>query len=122
MRWSLSRDPALLGAAVLALVQLTLTLTDCPPAYTALINAVAAAAVGFAVALWVRSDKLVPTFLGLIKTVGALVVGLGLHWSTADQAAVMTLAAALAAAFTRSQVIAPTVAHVEPITKTGTVA
>lgn len=122
MQWSVSRDPALLGAVLLAIVQLILTLTRTPPEYAALTNAVVSAAVGFGVALWVRSDRLVPAFLGLIKAVGALVIGLGLAWSTADQAAVMVLAVALTAAFTRSQCTAPVRAQVVPIIKSGTVA
>jgi hypothetical protein len=105
--WRLSRDPALLGALVIAAVQVVLTLIPLPASQVALINAVAVAAVGFAVAVVIRSDRWVPGLLGLIKASGSLVVGLGLHWSPQSQAAVMLLGSTLTAVITRTQVVAP---------------
>lgn len=106
--WRITRDPALLGAVVIAVVQVILTLV---PGVTStqisLINAFAAAAVGFAVAVMIRSDRWVPSLLGLVKAAGSLVIGFGLVWSPGAQAALMVLMSALTAIVTRTQVVAP---------------
>lgn len=105
--WKIARDPALLGAVVLAVIQVILTLVPVPAYQVSLVNAFAATAVGFVVAVVVRSDRWVPSLLGLIKAAGALVIGFGLDWSAQSQSAVMLLAAAVTAVITRTQVVAP---------------
>jgi CHASE2 domain-containing sensor protein len=105
--WQLGRDPALLGAVVLAAVQVAITLAPVTATQATLINTFAAAAVGFVVAVLVRSDRWVPGLLGLVKAAGALVVGFGLAWSAHQQAAVMLLLGTVTAVITRTQVTAP---------------
>ena len=70
------------------------------------INACVAAAVGLLVALSTH-DGVSAAILGLVQAVGALAVGFGLHWAPDQQALVMSLATALVAMFTRTQVTAP---------------
>jgi non-ribosomal peptide synthetase component F len=105
--WRVGRDPALLGALVLAAMQVALTLLPVTTDQAAVLNAFAAAAVGFVVAVAVRSDRWVPTLLGLIKAAGSVVIGFGLHWTPQSQAAAMLLGSAIAAVITRTQVVAP---------------
>ena len=110
------RDPALLGAAFLAIIQvidvLALHLTS---EQLGLTNALAIAVIGIAVAASVRSDQWVPALLGLLKALGALVIGFGLHWTPEAQAAVMLAAVAVSALFTRTQVTAPVPAVIRPL-------
>jgi len=101
------REPAVILALVAALVKLGAAFgLDVSTDQQALINAVAAAAVGVAVAVMVH-DGASAALLGLIQAAVALAVGFGLHWSADQQAVVMTAAAAVLAMWTRTQVTAP---------------
>ncbi|MHA6765285.1 hypothetical protein [Streptacidiphilus sp. PAMC 29251] len=72
----------------------------------AVINAAAAAAVGLLVALSTH-DGVNAAILGFVQALVALGVGFGLHWAPDQQALVMSLATAVLAMFTRTQVTAP---------------
>lgn len=77
------------------------------------INAAAAAVVGLLVA-WSVHDGVGAALLGLVQAAVALAVGLGLHWSADRQALVLSLATAIVAMWTRTQVVAPAPAGALP--------
>lgn len=79
----------------------------------ALVNAVAAALVGVAVAV-VAHDSLSAPVLGLTQAAVAVAVGFGLHWTVEQQGMVMAVASALVALFVRQQVTAPVGAPTTP--------
>lgn len=83
------------------------------------INAVAAALVGLAVAVMVH-DGIGAAALGFLQAAIALAVGFGLHWAPGQQAVVMSFAAAVVAMFTRTQVVAPAPAGALPSAKRPT--
>ena len=70
------------------------------------INAVAAAVLGLLIALSTH-DGVSAAILGFVQAIVALGVGLGLHLNADNQALVMSLATAVLAMFTRTQVTAP---------------
>lgn len=72
----------------------------------AVINAVAAAAVGLIVAS-MAGDGVGAAVLGFVQAVIALAVGFGADWSAEQQAIVLSLAAAVVGMFDRTQVTAP---------------
>ena len=111
---ALLRDPELLAALLLATLNLISVFTHWDTEQLALINAAAAALLGLIVAVLVRSDAWVPAVTGLVKAIGALLIGFGLEWTPQSQAAAMTLIAALTAMFVRTQVTAPVPATVRP--------
>lgn len=80
------------------------------------INAAAAAVVGLLVA-WSVHDGVGAALLGLVQAAVALAVGLGLHWSADRQALVLSLATAIVAMWTRTQVVAPAPAGALPSAK-----
>ncbi|PBC80188.1 hypothetical protein BX265_5026 [Streptomyces sp. TLI_235] len=104
--YTIRREPALWLAFIASLVKMGgafwLSLT---PERQALVNALAAAAVGLIVAL-VAHDALGAPIVGTIQAGLALAVGLGLHWSADRQAIVMTAVGAGVAMWTRTQVTA----------------
>ena len=73
------------------------------------INAAAAAAVGVLIAV-ITHDGVNAAILGFVQAMVALGVGFGLHWTPDQQALVMSLATAVLAMFTRTQVTAPVTA------------
>ena len=102
------REPALWLALVAVAVKLVSAFgiqvtTD----QQSVINALAAATVGLAVAVMTH-DGTSAAVLGLVQAAVALAVGFGLHWSADLQATVMSAAAALVAMFIRTQVTAKT--------------
>ncbi|MFC1410519.1 hypothetical protein ACEZCY_14775 [Streptacidiphilus sp. N1-12] len=72
----------------------------------AVINAAAAAVLGLLIALSTR-DGVNAAILGFIQAFVALAVGFGLHLDADHQALLMSLATAVLAMFTRTQVTAP---------------
>lgn len=101
------REPALWLALVSIVVKtLSAFVVDVSADQQAVINAVAAAVVGVAIAVMVH-DGLSAAVIGLAQAVVALAVGFGLHWSADQQAVVMSLVAAAVGMFVRTQVTAP---------------
>lgn len=101
------REPALWLALVAVLVKLGAAFgLNVSTDQQAVVNAVAAAAVGVAVA-WSVHDGLGAALIGLVQASVALAVGFGLHWSSDQQAAAAAVAAAAVALWTRTQVTAP---------------
>lgn len=101
------REPALLLAAFAALVKLAAAFgLHLSSERQAVLNALAAALVGLAVAV-IAHDALAAPILGFVQAALAVAVGFGLHWSADQQAVVMSAVAALVAMFVRTQVTAP---------------
>lgn len=108
MSFKLGRDPALYLTAFATVVRLVAAFfIDLSPDQQAWLNAVATAVAGLVVAFIVRRDGQVPAILGFVQAVIALAVGFGADLSAEQQAVVMSLIGALAAAFVRTQVVAP---------------
>jgi hypothetical protein len=106
--FKLSRDPALYLTAFATLVRLAAAFWwDVSDAQQAWLNAGATAAAGVIVAVWVRKDGQVAAILGFIQALLALAAGFGAHLSAENQALIMSAVGALAAAFVRTQVVAP---------------
>lgn len=104
------REPALLLAFVAAVVNgLPGFGVDLTTGEQAALNTAAATVVAIAIAVIVH-DGLGAAILGLIQALGSLVIGFGFHWSTEQQAAVMLIATAGVAVWTRTQVTAPVAA------------
>lgn len=103
----LFREPALLLSFVATAVRLIsafwVPVSDEQQAW---INAAATAIASAIVALWVRHEGQVPAILGAIQAVLALAVGFGLHWTPEQQAIFMSFVGAVAAFYTRTQVVA----------------
>ncbi|MCX5209828.1 hypothetical protein OG689_11080 [Kitasatospora sp. NBC_00240] len=101
------REPALLLALVAAVVNGLPGLgVDLTSGEQAALNTAAATVVAIAIAVIVH-DGLGAAILGLIQALGSLVIGFGFHWNTEQQAAVMLIATAAVAVWTRTQVTAP---------------
>lgn len=111
MSFKLSRDPALYLFLVATAVKLfsafVLHVSDNTQAA---VNAVAVAVAAAIVALVVKHDGQVAAILGVAQALLALAIGLGLHLTADNQALIMTFLGAIAAAFVRTQVVAPTAA------------
>lgn len=73
----------------------------------AVVNAVAAAAVGLLIAVMAH-DALAAPIYGLAQAALALAVGFGLHWSADQQALVLSAVQVALAMFLRTQVTAKT--------------
>lgn len=109
------REPALILGFIAVVVKLAAAFgLDVTTEQQAWINAVAAAAVGLAIAFMVK-DGIGAGVLGFVQAALALAVGLGLDWSTEQQAIVMSFAAAVVAMWDRTQVIAPVPATPSPV-------
>jgi hypothetical protein len=106
--FKLSRDPALwltlFATAVRLFAAFVIHLTD---EQQAVLNAVATAVASLIVAIVVRRDGQVPAILGVAQALLALAIGFGLNVSAEGQAVIMSFVGAVAAAFTRTQVVAP---------------
>lgn len=111
------REPALWLALVAVAVKLSTAFgLDLTSDQQAVVNAVAAALVGLAVAVMVH-DGIGAAVIGAVQAAVALAVGFGLHWSPDQQAVVLSSASALVAMWTRTQVTAP----VPPVAKSTAV-
>jgi nicotinamide riboside transporter PnuC len=103
----LGREPAIWLSLIATTIRLLAAfLVDLTADQQAILNAVAAAAVGLAIAFVVR-DGQVAAVLGLVQAVLSLAVGFGLDISAENQAVIMSFVGTVAAAFVRTQVIAP---------------
>jgi hypothetical protein len=111
MSFKLSRDPALYLFAIATGVRLfsAFVLNVDEDVQTA-INVVATAVASAIVAVVVKRDGQVPAVLGAVQALLALTLGLGLDVSAENQALIMSFVGALAAAFIRTQVVAPVTA------------
>lgn len=102
------REPALILGFIAAAVQsLTAFGISVSPGVQTAVNAIAAAVVAIVSAIVLKDGALGAALMQLATAVMALVVGLGLDWSTERQGWVMALVAAGIALFTRTQVTAP---------------
>jgi hypothetical protein len=106
------REPALWAALVASAIQMfsAFVLPMSVEAQGAL-NALTVAVLGAITAFAVSSERGVPALLAAIKALIAVGLAFGLHWSPELQATVMTFAAAIAAMFIRTQVVAPVAAE-----------
>lgn len=101
------REPALWLALVAVAVKLIAAFgVNVSGDQQAVINTVAAAAVGILVAVTAH-DGLGAAVLNFLQAGLAAAVGFGLDWSADRQAVVMSFAAAVVAMWTRTQVTAP---------------
>jgi hypothetical protein len=108
MTFKPSRDPALYLFLVATGVRLfSAFILDVSTDTQALVNALATAIAGAIIATVVVRDKQVPAILGVAQALLALCVGLGLDVSAENQALIMSFIGGLAAAFVRTQVMAP---------------
>ena len=101
-----NREPAALLAFVAVAIKLLAAFgvgisTD----QQAVLNAVAAAGVGLAVAVMAH-DALAAPLYGLAQAALALAVGFGLHWTADQQAVVLSFVQVAIAMFVRTQVTA----------------
>ncbi|KOU20976.1 hypothetical protein ADK52_25685 [Streptomyces sp. WM6372] len=101
------REPALwLGLVAIVVKLLAAFGLDVSSDQQAVINAVAAALVGLALAVMAH-DAIGAAVLGLAQAVLALAVGFGLDWSAEQQAVVLAAASAVVAMWDRTQITAP---------------
>lgn len=108
MKLSISRDPALWLTLFATAVRLAAAfIFDITADQQAVLNACATAVAGLAVAVWVRRDGQVAALLGVAQALLALAIGFGLDVSAEGQAVIMSFVGAVAAAFVRTQVVAP---------------
>ncbi|WP_399559156.1 hypothetical protein OH809_45150 (plasmid) [Streptomyces sp. NBC_00873] len=104
------REPAVLLSLIAVLVKLVAAFgVEVSGEQQAVINAVAAAAVGVALAV-LANDGLGAALLGFIQAALALAVGFGLDWSAEQQAVALSVAAGVVAMWDRTQVTAPVAA------------
>ena len=111
MSFRLSRDPALYLFLVATAVKLfsAFVMHVSDTTQTA-VNALAVTIAAAIVAVVVKHDGQVAAILGVAQALIALAVGLGLKLSAENQALIMSFLGGLAAAFTRTQVVAPVAA------------
>jgi hypothetical protein len=108
MTWKFGRDPALYLTLVATDVRLFAAFfVHLTGEQQAVLNAVATAVAGLIVAVIVRHDGQVAAILGVAQALLALAVGFGLNISAGNQAVIMSFIGAVAAAFIRTQVVAP---------------
>lgn len=101
------REPAALLSLIAVIVKLVAAFgVDVSGEQQAVINAVAAAAVGLTLAV-MASDGVGAALIGLVQAAVALAVGFGLDWSAERQAVVLSVATAVVAMWDRTQVTAP---------------
>ncbi len=103
-----SRDPALWLTLVATAVRLASAfLFHLTGEQQAVVNAAATAVAALIVAFVVAHDGQVAAILGVAQALLALAIGFGLNISAENQAVIMSFVGAAAAAFVRTQVIAP---------------
>jgi hypothetical protein len=108
MSFKFSRDPALWLTLVATAVRLAAAfLIHLTGEQQAVVNAGATAVAAMIVAVWVRRDGQVAAILGVAQALIALAIGFGLHVTAENQAVIMSFVGAVAAAFIRTQVVAP---------------
>ncbi len=101
------REPAVLLSLIAVIVKLVAAFgVEVSGEQQAVINTVAAAAVGVALAV-MASDGIGAALVGFIQAAVALAVGFGLDWSAEQQAVVLSVAAGVVAMWDRTQVTAP---------------
>ena len=109
-----NREPALWLGLIAILVKLVAAFgVDVSAEQQAVVNAVAAAAVGLILAV-MAGDAIGAAVLGLAQAVLALAVGFGLDWSAEQQAVVLAAASAIVAMWDRTQITAPAPASAAP--------
>ena len=114
------RYPAVILGIVSALLQmLTAYGLDLSKDETTWINAAVAAVLGLAMAIAVAHDRLRPAILGLGQAGFGLAIAFGAHVSQDQVATAMAVIAALAAAFTHTQVVAAIDKHGNRVPKRG---
>jgi hypothetical protein len=102
------REPVyILGFLSAALQASTAFGFDVSPEMQTLVNALAASAVAVISAIVLRNGAVAAAVLGFAQAAMALVVGLGLDWSTEDQGKWMAFVAAVLALWLREKVTAP---------------
>lgn len=100
------REPAAILAFIAVVIKLVAAFgINLTTDQQAVLNAVAAAAVGLAVAVMAH-DSLAAPIYGLAQAGLALAVGFGLHWSADQQAIVLSAVQVAVAMFLRTQVTA----------------
>ncbi len=103
-----SREPAVWVAVFAAALQLAVALgLPLDTETQAVINAAIVALAGFVTAVWVKRDGQLAAGLGLAQAAIAVGIGFGLKLSPEAQAALMGFLSVVAAAFVRTQVVAP---------------
>jgi hypothetical protein len=108
MSFKLSRDPALWLTLFATAVRLGAAfIFEISDEQQAVLNAAATAIASLVVALWVARDGQVAALLGVAQALLALAIGFGLDVSAEGQAVIMSFVGAVAAAFIRTQVVAP---------------
>jgi hypothetical protein len=108
MSFKFSRDPALWLTLVATAVRLASAFVfHLTGEQQAVLNAAATAIAAMVVAVWVRRDGQVAALLGVAQALLALAIGFGLHVTAENQAVIMSFVGAVAAAFVRTQVLAP---------------
>ena len=106
------REPAALLALVAVAIKLLAAFgVDLTTDQQAVLNAVAAAAVGLIVAVMAK-DALAAPLYGFAQAGLALAIGFGLHWSAEQQAVVLSFVQVAIAMFMRTQITAKTPAAV----------
>lgn len=111
----LSRDPAfyvMLAATVIRLV--AAFIVDLSADQQTWLNAGVAAVGGLVVAFWVKRDGQIAALTGLASALLAIAVGFGANIDAEGQAAIMSFVGVAAAAFIRTQVVAPVAATGTP--------
>ena len=102
------REPAAIVAFIAVVIKLVAAFgVHLTSDQQAVLNAVAAAAVGLVVAV-LAHDALAAPVYGLAQAALALAVGFGLHWSADQQAIVLSFVQVALAMFLRTQVTAKT--------------
>jgi hypothetical protein len=108
MSFKFSRDPALWLTLVATAARLASAFVfHLTGEQQAVLNAAATAIAAMIVAVWVQRDGQVAALLGVAQALLALAIGFGLHVSAENQAVIMSFVGAVAAAFVRTQVVAP---------------
>ena len=108
MSFKFSRDPALWLTLLATAVRLgSAFLFHFTTEQQAVVNAAATAIAALIVAFAVRHEGQVAAILGVAQALLALAIGFGLHVSAENQAVIMSFVGAVAAAFVRTQVVAP---------------
>lgn len=103
-----SREPAVWVAVAAAAITLATTLgLPLTPEQQTILNAAIVAVAGLVTAVWVKRDGQLPAVLGVAQALLAVAVGFGLNWGPERQSAILAMITVLAAAFVRTQVVAP---------------
>jgi hypothetical protein len=104
----IAREPAIWLTAFATILRLIGAFwIDLSPEAQGWWNAGATALASVIVAIWVKRDGQVAAALGFLQAVLAIAVGYGADISAEQQALIMSAVGALAAAFIRTQVVAP---------------